>query len=73
MHGTKDGVPLDLFTKFLHEKIDKERRVEKLKEYSVMIDIDKDGKICPDDLQTCIRNLNSFQFFKNGGKYLKKS
>lgn len=38
-----------------------------------MIDIDKDGKICPDDLETCLRNMNSHQFFKNGGKYLKKS
>jgi len=71
--GAKEGVPLERFTKFLSEKIDKERHVSKLEDYSNMIDIDKDGKICADDLQTCINNMGSYQFFKNGGKYLKKS
>lgn len=68
-----DGVSLDKFTKFLSDKIDKERDFGKLEEYSNMIDIDKDGKICTDDLQTCLNNIDSHQFFKNGGKYLKKS
>ena len=32
-----------------------------------MIDVDKDGIICESDLQACIDNLESDQFFKNGG------
>ena len=32
-----------------------------------MIDIDKDGFISKEDLSTCLKNLNSEIFFKDGG------
>lgn len=38
---------------------------------SHMIDIDKDGFISLEDLKTCLKNINSEQFFKDGGKALK--
>ena len=53
--------------------MDKEVPLAQLNEISKMLDIDKDGNICADDLETCIRNLNSHQFFRYNGKYLKKS
>ena len=37
-----------------------------------MIDIDKDGYISLEDLQTCLSNLNSEAFFKDGGKALQR-
>ena len=37
------------------------------------MDIDKDGFISEIDLQTCLNNLNSDAFFKNGGEALANS
>lgn len=34
------------------------------------MDIDKDGFISEIDLQTCLNNLGSNTFFKNGGEAL---
>jgi len=34
--------------------------------YAQAIDIDKDGFINEEDLRTCLRNLNSHTFFKEG-------
>ena len=31
-----------------------------------MIDIDKDGFIGQEDLQTCLENIKSLSFFENG-------
>lgn len=37
------------------------------------MDIDKDGYISEIDLQTCLNNLNSDAFFRNGGEALATS
>lgn len=37
------------------------------------MDIDKDGFISEIDLATCLNNLNSEAFFKNGGEALASS
>jgi Ca2+-binding EF-hand superfamily protein len=67
IRGPTDGVSLETFAKFLKEKVEKSKDLENLKSYSNLMDIDKDGRISKDDLQTCIVNINSDQFFKNGG------
>lgn len=41
--------------------------------YTKLIDVDKDEKICKDDLETCLKNMNSHQFFKNGGQNLQNT
>ena len=37
------------------------------------MDIDKDGLISVIDLETCVKNVNSNAFFKNGGEALASS
>lgn len=37
------------------------------------MDIDKDGYISEIDLQTCLNNLNSDAFYRNGGEALAES
>ena len=37
-----------------------------------MVDIDKDGYVSKEDLETCLANLNSTAFFKDGGKALQR-
>ncbi len=67
------GVPVEYFGDFLKKKIDKKRNESELQKYSRFIDIDKDGFISEIDLQTCIDNLNTNAFFKNGGEALAVS
>lgn len=56
---TEDGVTVQVFAQFLKSKIEKGKAVDDLEMISHMIDIDKDGYISNDDLQACLRNLNS--------------
>ena len=37
------------------------------------MDINKDGFVCVEDLQTCLRNVNTEHFYKEGGKAVSKS
>jgi len=67
IESTRSQPKVDEFAKFLKEKIDKEKDIHNLIAYSQMIDIDKDGRISKSDLQTCILNKHSVQFYKNGG------
>ena len=64
---------MDLFASFLKSKIDKKRSMGELRQYANYMDVDKDGFISEIDLQTCISNLNSNAFFKNGGEALAQS
>lgn len=67
----RNGVPVAKFARFLKEKIDKNKDLENLLSYARLMDVDKDDRICKDDLQTCLCNIGSDQFFKNGGQNLK--
>ena len=67
------AVSVDIFAEFLKSKIDKKRQVGELRQYAHYIDVDKDGYVSEIDLQTCINNLNSNAFFKNGGEALAQS
>jgi len=59
LNGEKEGVTVERFAKFLKDKIDKNKDHQNLLSYAKMMDIDKDGCICQDDLQTCLCNINS--------------
>jgi Ca2+-binding EF-hand superfamily protein len=67
------AVSVDLFADFLKSKVDKKRQGNELRQYAHFIDIDKDGFVSEIDLQTCINNINSNAFFKNGGEALAQS
>jgi len=71
--GRKEGVALDKFAQFLKDKIEKGKDLANLESYARLMDIDKDGRITPEDLQTCLCNIDSDQFFKNGGQNLKQT
>jgi len=53
------------FAAFLKQKVDKKRDEYSISMYVNQMDVDKDGFITEDDLNTCIKNLNNQQFFKN--------
>ncbi len=57
----------------MKSKVDKKRSSGELRQYAHYIDVDKDGFVSEIDLQTCINNLNSNAFFKNGGEALAQS
>jgi Ca2+-binding EF-hand superfamily protein len=67
------GVPVEYFADFLQAKIDKKRSEGELRKYASYIDIDKDGYISEIDLQTCMSNLGSDAFFRDGGDALAVS
>lgn len=71
--ATTDGVDVEKFASFLKSKVAQSRNLEELQLMSYMIDIDKDGFISKEDLQTCLSNLNSAAFFKDGGKALQRT
>jgi len=50
---------VETFANFLKSKVDKTRDLDSLLGYSKLLDIDKNGRICKNDLQTCLLNLNS--------------
>ena len=64
-------MPTSKFARFLKDKVEKNKDLENLLSYANLMDVDKDGRICKDDLQTCLCNVGSDQFFKNGGQNLK--
>ena len=67
------GVPVDYFADFLQAKIDKKRTDTELRKFANFMDIDKDGFISEIDLQTCLNNLSSDAFFRDGGEALAVS
>ena len=71
--ASSNGIPVDYFADFLKQKIDKKRNPNDLHKFANFMDIDKDGFISEIDLQTCLSNLNSNAFFKNGGEALAVS
>ena len=68
--GESEGVSLDKFADFLARKVDKTRSMEELLGLCELIDVDKDGHIDICDLQTCLGNLGSLAFFRDGGAAL---
>ena len=69
---TSDGISNEKFANFLKEKIEKTKTKQELENITKLIDVDKDGFICSNDLYTCIKNLDSEAFYKDGGKALEK-
>lgn len=69
---TTDGVDIEKFANFLKAKVSQTRTLDELNLISYMIDVDKDGYVSKEDLQTCLSNLNSEAFFKDGGKALQR-
>lgn len=55
------GTPVQIskFAQFLKDKIEKNKEIDQLLTYAKLIDIDKDGLISMEDLETCFTNLNS--------------
>lgn len=70
--ATSDGVTTQRFAEFLKEKIHKDGSVDDLAAISQLMDIDKDGFVCAEDLGTCLKNANSEQFVKQSGKAMQK-
>ena len=50
MRGKTDGVSLEIFAKFLKDKVEKNKEIENIKSYCNLIDIDKDARISAEDL-----------------------
>lgn len=71
--ATTDGVSIEKFADFLKAKVAQSRDLEELQLFTYQMDIDKDGSISKEDLQTCLTNLNSVAFFKNNGKALQRT
>mmetsp|Transcript_13876 Transcript_13876/g.21632 ORF Transcript_13876/g.21632 Transcript_13876/m.21632 type:complete len:349 (-) Transcript_13876:2074-3120(-) len=67
------SVPVNKFARFLQQKVTKEYPLRQVQEFAKMIDVDKDGRICPHDLRTCLDNLNSHQFYRHGGRNLQSA
>jgi len=55
----------DIFASFIKQKVDKKRDEYSISMYVNQMDVDKDGYITEEDLNTCIKNLNNMSFFKN--------
>lgn len=55
----------DIFASFIKQKVDKKRDEYSISMYVNQMDVDKDGYITEEDLNTCIKNLNNMAFFKN--------
>ncbi len=71
--GHERCLSITVFAQFLKSKIDKKRNEEELRKYAHYMDIDKDGLISVNDMQTCLNNLQSNVFFKNCGEALAQS
>ena len=67
-----DSVSLERFSEFLQKSIDPSRQLEELQRIAYLMDVDKDGYICVNDIDTCVKHLDSEVFFKDGGKALLK-
>ena len=67
------GIPCQLFAEFLKQKVEKKRTLDDLIQYSIMMDVDKDGFVTEADIETCIKNLSNMAFFRNGGAALTAS
>ena len=59
LRGRTDGAAVGEFAKFLKDKIDKGKDLANLESYARLIDIDKDGRVSAEDLQTCLCNIDS--------------
>ena len=61
LSGTKGVLKVEnqAFAAFLKQKIDKKRDEYSISIYVNQMDVDKDGFITEDDLNTCIKNLNN--------------
>ena len=57
------SVPCEYFAKFLKAKVDKKRDSKELRDLSAKIDLDKDGNIDVNDLETCLGQINHEGFF----------
>lgn len=71
--GDGMGIPNDGFAAFLKQKVEKKRDIKELRQYTKLIDINKDSYITGPDLETCIRNLNNAAFWRNNGEAVATS
>lgn len=63
----------ETFASFIKQKVDKKRDEYSISLYINQMDVDKDGYITEDDLNTCIKNLSNMAFFRNQGAALSRS
>lgn len=54
----------------MKNKVDKKRTFDELKAFATMMDIDQDGFIDVQDLNTVLGNLTNDKFFHNNGEAL---
>ena len=66
----QNSVSVIYFTNFLKNKVDKKRTFDELKDFATMMDIDQDGFIDVQDLNTVLGNLTNDRFYKNNGEAL---
>ncbi len=65
-----NSVSVIYFTNFLKNKVDKKWTFDELKDFATMMDIDQDGFIDVQDLNTVLGNLTNERFYKNNGEAL---
>lgn len=66
-----DNVTVAEFAQFMKRKIEKDDTLDAIKRRANQIDVDKDGVISADDLQACLRNVNSSAIALKGGTTLQ--
>lgn len=71
--GEGMGIPNDGFAAFLKQKVEKKRDIVELRQFTRLIDINKDSYITGPDLETCVRNLNNPAFWRNQGEAVATS
>ena len=66
--GPYRAISVAYFAKFLKNKVDKKREANELERYALLMDIDQDGFIDINDLNTCVGNINNDFFCGNNGQ-----
>ena len=56
---------MNFFSKFIKMKVDKKREINEIKAYVDLIDIDKDGVISIEDLDSFLSRINFNDFYTN--------
>ena len=70
---TSVGIPIKDFSTYCQRKIAKDASMGTLMSQVRLLDIDKDGYISVDDLETSLRNVNIKSFFRDSGAPLQKA
>ena len=68
--SSQDQISVHRFAEFMKHKVEKRKEYADLFHFSCLIDVDKDGFVGEQDLNTCLTNLNSMSFFENNSMAL---